>query len=100
TTTHLSYIELPLNFLYKGLLGSGYVLVGVGPYVAYGIKGNVITKGGSISLDSPVKFQNVVEVGDSPLIPYYRAFDAGGNIFFGYEMASGIFAQLNAQLVC
>jgi len=98
TTTKLSYLELPLNFVYKGLLGSGYVLLGVGPYLAYAINGKVITEGGSITLNSPVKFQNVVEIGDSPLIPYYRALDAGGNIFIGYELASGIFAQLNAQL--
>lgn len=98
TTTKLSYIELPLNFVYKGSLGSGFVLLGVGPYVAYGINGKVITEGGSISLDTPVKFQNKVELGDSPLVPYYKALDAGGNIFIGYELAGGIFAQLNAQL--
>lgn len=98
TTTNLSYVELPLNFLYKGALGNGFVLLGVGPYVAYAIKGKVTTEGGSVSLENAVKFQNVVEVGDSPLIPYYRALDAGGNIFFGYEMSSGIFAQVNAQL--
>jgi len=98
TTTKLSYIELPLNFVYKGSLGSGFVLLGVGPYVAYGINGKVITEGGSVSLDSPVKFQNNVELGDSPLVPYYKALDAGGNIFIGYELAGGIFAQLNAQL--
>jgi hypothetical protein len=100
TTTKLSYIELPLNFVYKGALGNGFVLLGVGPYVAYAINGNVTTEGGSITLNTPVKFQNVIEATDSPLIPYYRALDAGGNIFFGYEMSNGIFAQLNAQLVC
>lgn len=98
TTTKLSYIELPLNFVYKGALGNGYILLGVGPYVAYAINGKVTTEGGSITLETPVKFQNVVEATDSPLVPYYRALDAGGNIFFGYEMSNGIFAQLNAQL--
>jgi hypothetical protein len=29
---------------------------------------------------------------------FLRAFDAGGNIFAGYELASGIFIQLNTQL--
>lgn len=97
-TTKLSYIEVPLNFVYKGALGNGFVLLGVGPYVAYAINGKVITEGGALTLDTPIKFQNTVEPGDSPLIPYYRALDAGGNIFFGYEMSNGIFAQLNAQL--
>jgi hypothetical protein len=31
-------------------------------------------------------------------VPYYKAFDAGGNLFFGYEMANGISAQMNIQL--
>jgi hypothetical protein len=69
-TFKLSYIELPLNFVYKGLLGNGYVMVGFGPYVGYAIT----TKGGD-----------------------FKAFDAGGNIFAGYEMAGGIFCQLNTQ---
>ncbi|HRZ96182.1 MAG TPA: outer membrane beta-barrel protein [Paludibacter sp.] len=98
TTTNLSYVELPLNFVYKGQLGNGFVLLGVGPYVAYAIKGKVTTEGGSVALESAVKFQNVVEITESLLVPYYKALDAGGNIFFGYEMASGIFAQVNAQL--
>lgn len=98
TTTTLSYIELPLNFVYKGSLGSGFVLLGVGPYVAYGINGKELTEGGSISLETPVKFQNRVELSDSPFVPYYNALDAGGTLFVGYELAGGIYAQLNAQL--
>lgn len=97
-TTSISYIEVPLNLVYKGLLGNGYVLLGLGPYVGYGIMGKVKAEGGSVSTDQDIEFKNVVELGDDPLVPYFKAFDAGGNIFFGYEMLSGIFAQLNAQL--
>lgn len=74
STYKLSYIELPLNFVYKGLLGNGYVMVGFGPYVGYAIT----TKGGDFGGD-------------------FKAFDAGGNVFAGYELASGIFLQLNTQ---
>jgi hypothetical protein len=98
TTTGISYIEVPLNLVYKGLLGNGYVLLGLGPYIGYGIMGKVKTEGGSVSLESDIEFKNVVELTDPLTVPYYKAFDAGGNIFFGYEMAGGIFAQLNAQL--
>ena len=38
-----------------------------------------------------------MEAGDPLTVPYFKAFDAGGNIFAGYEMASGIFFQLNTQ---
>jgi hypothetical protein len=98
TTTRLSYIEMPLNLVYKGLLGTGYVMLGFGPYIGYGIKGKVVTEIGSVSNDSDVEFQNVVEIGDPITVHYYRAFDAGGNLFFGYETAGGLFATLNTQL--
>lgn len=97
-TYNLSYIELPLNFVYKGLLGSGYVLLGFGPYVAYGIMGKAKYESGSVSLDSDIEFKNEVEAGDPLTTVYIKPFDAGANIFAGYEMASGLFVRLNAQL--
>jgi hypothetical protein len=96
-TYKLSYIELPLNLVYKGGLGNGFVMVGFGPYVGYGIGGKVLTEGGSVSLDRKIKFQNTVESGDDITTPYYKAFDAGANIFAGYEMTNGIFFQLDTQ---
>ncbi len=71
SSAKLSYIELPMNVVYKALLGNGKFMLGFGPYVGYAI----ITKGGD-----------------------YKAFDAGGNIFAGYELSGGIFFQLNTQL--
>lgn len=98
STTKISYIEMPLNLVYKALLGKGYFMLGFGPYVGYGFSGKVLTEGGSISTDQKIKFQNVVETGDDPTVPYYKAFDIGGNIFAGYELANGIFFQFNTQL--
>ena len=97
STTKLNYIEMPLNLVYKAVLGKGSFMLGFGPYLAYGIGGNVKTEGGSISLDQDIKFQSVVEAGDPLLVPFFKAFDAGGNIFAGYEMANGIFLQLDTQ---
>jgi hypothetical protein len=97
TTTKLSYIELPLNLVYKGKLGNGYIMIGFGPYVAYGIGGNVTTEGGDVSLDTKVKFQNVVQLTDPLLTTYFKGLDAGGNVFAGYETAGGLFFQLNTQ---
>ncbi len=98
STYKLSYIELPLNFVYKGLLGKGYFLMGLGPYVAYGVNGKAIFEGGSITSESKIEFKNEVVSGDPVTTVYIKPFDAGGNIFFGYEMAGGLFLQLNAQL--
>lgn len=97
TTTNLSYIEVPLNLVYKAQLGNGFFMLGLGPYIGYGIMGKSKTEGGSVSVEMDIEFQNVVEIGD-PIAPYYKALDAGGNILFGFEMAGGIFAQANAQL--
>jgi hypothetical protein len=98
TTTRLSYIELPLNLLYRPQLGNGYLLLGFGPYVAYGIKGKETTQLNSVSVERPVKFENSVGLIDWISNAYYRPFDAGANILFGYEFGMGAFIQLNAQL--
>ncbi|NDP19905.1 MAG: PorT family protein [Paludibacter sp.] len=96
SSTTLNYIELPLNMVYKAALGNGFVMLGFGPYVAYGISGKMKDAIGNIGVTKNVMFQNSV---DNPLeLAYsYKAFDAGANIFFGYEMASGIFLQLESQ---
>jgi hypothetical protein len=95
---NLSYIELPLNFVYKGLLGNGSVMVGFGPYAGYAIGGKLTTEDGGLSLKTDIDFQNVVEISDPLLATYFKALDIGGNIFAGYEMSNGIFLQLNAQM--
>ncbi|HZL08547.1 MAG TPA: outer membrane beta-barrel protein [Prolixibacteraceae bacterium] len=97
STTKLNYIEVPLNLVYKGALGNGFVMLGFGPYLAYGISGTVKTEGNSGSIEGDIKFKSTVESGDPLLVPYYKAFDAGANIFVGYEMASGMFLQLDTQ---
>jgi hypothetical protein len=99
TTTKLSYIEIPLNLLYRPQLGKGYILLGFGPYIAFGIGGKENSEYGSISYERDVKFKstvtNFIDLIDNS---YYRLFDAGANIFFGYELSMGILLQLNAQL--
>lgn len=75
----LSYLEIPLTFLYKPVLGEGRLLLGVGPYLGYALGGKV----GDVDLD----FDND-----------FKRFDAGGNLLFGYQFTNKISAQLNAQL--
>lgn len=98
STTKLNYIEVPLNLVYKAALGKGFVMLGFGPYLAYGISGSVKTVSGSLTLDQKITFKSTVETGDNILVPYYKPFDAGANIFAGYEMAGGLFLQLDAQM--
>jgi hypothetical protein len=98
STYNLSYLELPLNFVYKGLLGAGYVMIGFGPYVGYGIMGKAKHSGGLLSYEDDIVFTNTVEAGDPLATTYFKPLDVGGNLFAGYEMAGGLFFQLNTQL--
>jgi len=93
-TTKLYYIEVPLNLLYRPQLGDGHILLGCGPYGAYGIKGKEIN---STYGTVPIKFLNKADLSDDSYI-YYKPFDAGINILVGYEMFDGIFINLNTQL--
>ncbi|HEX2968363.1 MAG TPA: porin family protein [Bacteroidales bacterium] len=90
----INYLELPLNILYRGQLGNNYVLLGFGPYVAFALSGNV-----TVNDDKrKVTFQNTVETGDPATTPYLRRFDAGADIFAGYELSNGLYLTINTQL--
>ena len=92
--TKLTYLELPLNVVYKALLGEGAIMIGFGPYIGYGIGGKL--KGDNDETD--IVFENTVKVSDPDDVAYFKALDAGANIFAGYELANGFFFQLNTQL--
>jgi hypothetical protein len=97
STYSISSIELPLNLVYRSQLGNGFILLGFGPYVSYGIMGNATHDGSSLSYESDIVFKNTIESGDPLTTSYFKALDAGANVFVGYEMAVGIFVQLNTQ---
>lgn len=101
---HLSYVELPINFLFKPALGSGNMILGFGPYVAYGVGGkfNIDGKLGPLSYneDWDVVYASEVDyIGGDALDKYYvKPFDAGANFIIGYQTGMGLSVQLNAQL--
>ena len=78
----INYIEMPLNLVYKAALGNGFFMLGFGPYLAYGISGKQVFAGKDLTFERGVE---------------YDAFDAGGNIFAGFETAGGLFLQLDTQ---
>ncbi|HLO90467.1 MAG: porin family protein [Chloroflexota bacterium] len=99
TKLSTSNIELPLNIVFKPLLGTGHMLLGFGPYVAYGIGGKYKLQTNGTDLDWDVKFKKELtdaEVNDE--VFYLKPFDAGANFLIGYEMANRLSLQLNAQL--
>ncbi|MBK6266369.1 PorT family protein [Marivirga sp. S37H4] len=93
----INYLELPLNLVYKAKVGNGHILLGFGPYVGYAVGGKAKFEGDNDSYERDIVFQNTIESGDDPEF-YLKRFDAGANIFFGYELEAGLFLQLNTQL--
>ncbi len=92
-TGHLSYVELPILFLYKGGLGNNHVLLGFGPYAAMGIGGKI--KGDQIDID--VKFVN--DIADANGLGYHiKPIDFGAQMMAGYELGMGLSFALNASL--
>lgn len=98
----LSYLEIPINFLYKPQLGNGKLICGFGPYLAYGVAGKVHKEwellGVDMSETPEVKYQGKVDSDDPNDVVYVKGFDAGANLLFGYELSFGLSIQLNAQL--
>jgi hypothetical protein len=94
----ISYLELPLNFLFKPLLGTGHLLLGFGPYVALGIGGKAKYDVGGSSRTANIKFKNDVKVTDADDVVYIKPLDAGANLLVGYEFSNKVSMQLNTQL--
>jgi hypothetical protein len=92
---NINYLELPVNFLYKPLLGNGHLILGVGPYIGYAVGGKLKSKNGDVDLN----FDGSLTMAELPKYAYtFRRFDYGGNLLVGYEFSNKFSAQLNAQL--
>lgn len=103
SSQELSYIELPLNVLFKPAAGNGRLLLGVGPYAAYGISGKSKLKSGSTALEFEAKFKSKISAADYATTLLNAAYfvnpwDFGGNVLVGYEFNNGFNFQLNGQL--
>lgn len=88
----LSYIDIPVNFIYKPVLGTGNMILGFGPYVGFGIGGKV--DDGDNEVD--VEFTKEYDLANDA--PQFKRMDAGANFLAGYEFANRLSFQLNAQL--
>jgi hypothetical protein len=97
-TSHLNYLELPLNVLYKVPMGNGKFFGGFGPYLAYGIGGKVKAKNENtgVAAEVDVKFKNESSTTSNEV--YVKPFDAGANITAGYELNMGLLFSANFSL--
>jgi hypothetical protein len=91
---NLSYIEIPVNLLYKPVLGPGKLLLGFGPYIAFGVGGKR-TLGDN---KEDIEWDKEIDGFQYLTVKYYKRTDAGANFIAGYELNNKISFQLNAQL--
>jgi hypothetical protein len=91
----LSYIEVPINFVYKPTLGTGKLILGIGPYVAFAVGGKFTDDDGK---DYDHKFKSEITAAEYLSDPYVKRLDVGGNLLAGYEFSNKFSFQLNAQL--
>lgn len=93
--TRLSYLEIPINFLFKPELANGKLLLGAGPYLGIAVGGSYTDANGH---KAKFKFANKVTAAEASTNKYVRRMDLGFNFLAGYEMSNKISFQLNAQL--
>ncbi|MFT3904557.1 MAG: porin family protein [Niabella sp.] len=101
------YLELPVNLIFKPRAGNGNLLLGAGPYIAYGVGGRwkaTFKSEEVISVKGKLKFVNDYKGSmdsssvENRTIPYTKPFDFGANLLLGYEFANHFYLQLNGQL--
>lgn len=89
-----SYLEIPLSFLYKGPLGTGAVLVGLGPYLAMGIGG----KSTIIGVSQDVKYKKEPTIAELASNRYLKPLDFGAKFYAGYQLSFGLGVVLESYL--
>lgn len=94
----MNYIEMPLNLVFKPILGNGHMILGFGPYVGYSIGGNVKFTGSPVPSDTDIQFEKEAPSNDANNLIYFKKLDVGANFFVGYEFQKGLNLVLNSQL--
>ena len=83
------YLEIPVRAMYKLPVGSGKLTLATGPYLGFGLFGQVTSSGVGIDLFTKVG------TGDKP---FMKRFDLGLSSALGYELPSGLFFNLESSL--
>jgi len=91
----LSYIEVPVNVVYKPAVGNGHLIVGAGAFAGFGTGREAGVDQGMYH----VRFAEDVTTQQIEQVPFYfRPWDAGANFMLGYQFASNLFTQLDGQV--
>lgn len=100
TRLNAYYLEVPFNFIFKPQVGMGRLMVGAGPYVAYGIGGKYKDYyDGTTTID---KLEFLKDWDDQSsnvdIQPYGKPLDFGLNVLGGYEFNNRFSVQLNGGI--
>lgn len=90
-TFHISYLDLPLNFMYVSKGVKGNFEIGLGPCLSYGLGGSASADDGSQHGSSSLHFGGENEY-------FQNAFEFSGNLVMGYQWHSGVLLQANYNL--
>lgn len=88
TKTLITYLELPLNVVFRVPGGSGNVLLGTGVAPAVALSGTMKSEGAMTNETKKLNF------GDDATDDFAR-YDFGINVIAGYEFKNNFFVQLN-----
>jgi hypothetical protein len=89
-TYKLTYIDIPLNLLYKfNLRGTGKLYVGAGPYLSVGLSGNVQFENTNNTSGESLAFGNSQD---------YKRLEGGVNLAGGFELNNHLTFNTNYAL--
>ena len=100
----VSYLEVPVNILYKPKLGIGNLILGAGGYLGYGTGGkwksgsSVIIGDIQIEDHGDVIFKNDGAEGEFGSYLYGKPLDYGASFLVGYEVLSKYSIQFNSEI--
>lgn len=83
------YFEVPVRAMYKLPLGSGKFTLATGPYLGFGLFGQMKKSGSGIDLFTKE---------DGTYEAIMKRFDLGLSSALGYELSSGLFFNLESSL--
>ena len=101
---NLSYIQVPLNFVYKVPAGTGSLFFGLGPSLELGLTGTNKISSSTDPTDPDynknidIKFDGKklddIDNGNGDDRGHLKRFDVGANALVGYQMGMGLFMKV------
>jgi hypothetical protein len=93
--SNIGYLEVPLNVAYAVEMGDNNLVIGAGPYVAFGLTGKNNFEG-SVGGQVVTSDKESIDFGSDP--GQIKPFDYGANLSVGYLLSGGLMFKANYNL--